>query len=159
MWKNMVWWSKQSLKIWKTFWEWPQSLTAKTLSSDKSNNTVDGKFHDDQQNISELTVVKKLWALASWHQCWKSHNVFILRLGSEWDIGRYTNCVAAIHSPRQPFFNEPIQKRGEPQELFKFAVEKNLQITFPINHSDFGQRNGSEDAFPKLWSNKHYFGT
>ena len=24
----------------------------------KSNNTVDGKFHDDQQNISELTVVK-----------------------------------------------------------------------------------------------------
>ena len=25
----------------------------------KSNNTVDGKFHDDQQNISELTVVKK----------------------------------------------------------------------------------------------------
>ena len=74
----------------------------------KSNNTVDGKFHDDQQNISELTVFKKLWTLASWRQCWKSHNVFILRLGSEWDIGRHTNCVAAIHSPRQLFFNEPI---------------------------------------------------
>ena len=125
----------------------------------KSNNTVDGKFHDDQQNISELTIVKKLWTLASWRQCWKSHNVFTLRLGSERDIGRHTNCVAAIHSPRQPFFNEPIQKRGEPQELFKFPVEKILQITIPINHSDFGQRNGSEDAFSELWSNKHYFGT
>ena len=31
----------------------------------KSNNTVHGKFHDDQQNIFELTVVKNLWTLAS----------------------------------------------------------------------------------------------
>ena len=31
----------------------------------KSNKIVDGKFPDDQQNISELTVVKKRWKLAS----------------------------------------------------------------------------------------------
>ena len=152
MWKNMVWRSKN----WKTFWEWPQSLTAKTLSSDKVKQYRWWQVPRRSTKYFRANGCKKLW---TFDVNAGSHNVFILRLGSEWDIGRHTNCVVAIHSPRQPFFNEPIQKRGEPQELFRCSVEKNLQITIPINHSDFGQQNGSEDAFSELWSNKHYFVT
>ena len=125
----------------------------------KSNNTVDGKFHDDQQNNSELTVVKKtldigqLTSMLEVTQCFYTATWFRMR---HWATHKLRCCGPF---PSTAFFNEPIQKRDEPQELFKFAVEKNLQITIPINHSDFGQRKGSEDAFPELWSNKHYFGT
>ena len=37
-----------------------------TEQRQKSKNTVDGKFHDDQRNISELTVVKKTLDIGQW---------------------------------------------------------------------------------------------
>ena len=59
----------------------------------------------------------------------KSNNVFNLRLGSECDIGGHANCVAAIPSPRQPFFSEPIQERWT-SAVFQICTGRD-----PTNHN------------------------
>ena len=157
-WKNMVWWSKQSHKTWKTFWKWPQSLTAKTLSSDRSQTIPLMASSTTITKIFSVNGCKKFWTLANWRQCWK-HTMFLYcDLVQNETLG--DTQTALLRSFTTPAF---LQRTNTEERWTTGAFQICSGREFTNHNSSqslwLGQRNGSEDAFSDLWSNKHYFGT